>query len=127
MTSRGAHHDIYLLLSRQAKARIPCPHAVRPSNIQENNIFTTRKGILDMNTKEKNLPVSIEDGIDNEFHAPGQSEYSGELSVGPVSFRGSSRSSGNSASVLGGVLAGGAVAIGAVAVTLAVLGVSKNG
>ena len=125
MTSRGAHHDIYLL-SRQAKARIPCPHAVRPSNIQENNIFTTRKGILDMNTKEKNLPVSIEDGIDNEFHAPGQSEYSGELSVGPVNFRSSSKGSDNSGSIIGGVLAGGAVAIGAVAVTLTLLGASRN-
>ena len=79
-----------------------------------------------MNSKEKNLPVSIEDGIDNEFHAPEQSEYSGELSVGPVNFRSSSKGSDNSGSIIGGVLAGGAVAIGAVAVTLTLLGASRN-
>ena len=80
-----------------------------------------------MNSNEKNLPVSIEDGIDNEFQSPGQSEYSGELSVGPVSFRSSSKGSDSSSgSIIGGVLAGGAVAIGAVAVTLTLLGASRN-
>ena len=80
-----------------------------------------------MNTKEKNLPVSIEDGIDSGFQAPEQSECSGELSVGPVSFKSSSKSPDNSGSIIGGVLAGGAVAIGAVAVTLTLLGASRNG
>ena len=79
-----------------------------------------------MNAKEKNLPVLIEDGVNNEFHAPDKSECSGEFSVGPVSFKSKSRSSDNSGSIIGGVLAGGAVAIGAVAVTLTLLGVSKN-
>lgn len=79
-----------------------------------------------MNTKEKNLPVFIEDDVDNEFHAPAKSECSGEFSVGPVSFKSKSRSSDNSGSIIGGVLAGGAVAIGAVAVTLTLLGAAKS-
>ena len=79
-----------------------------------------------MNTKEKNLPVFVEDGVNSEFHAPEKSEFSGELSVGPVSFKSNSRSSDNSGSIIGGVLAGGAVAIGAVAVTLTLLGASRN-
>ena len=80
-----------------------------------------------MNTKEKILPAIVEDGIDNDFYAPSKSEYNGELSVGPVSFKSSSKGSDNSGSVIGGVLAGGAVAIGAVAVTLTLLGIGKNG
>ena len=80
-----------------------------------------------MNSKEKNLPEIVEDGIDNDFHAPSKSEYNGELSVGPVSFRSYSKSSDNSGSIIGGVLSGGAVAIGTVAVTLSLLGMSKNG
>ena len=79
-----------------------------------------------MNMKEKNLPVLVEDGVSNEFNAPEKSEFSGELSVGPVNFRSNSRSSDNSGSIIGGVLAGGAVAIGAVAVTLTLLGASRN-
>ena len=99
-----------------------------------------------MRTKEKNLPVFVKNGVDDmnmvEQHFPvfvgdgvgcsrvpelaEGSEFSGEFSVGPVSFKGSSRSSDGSGSVLGGVLVGGAVAIGAVAVTLALLGASKN-
>lgn len=79
-----------------------------------------------MSTKEKNLPVVVEEGIDNDFYAPSQSEYNGELSVGPVSFKSSSKGSDNSTSIIGGVLAGGAVAIGAVAVTLTLLGIGKN-
>lgn len=80
-----------------------------------------------MNTKEKNLPEIVEDNFDNDFYAPDKSEYNGELSVGPVSFKSSSKGSDNSTSVIGGVLAGGAVAIGAVAVTLTLLGIGKNG
>lgn len=81
-----------------------------------------------MNTKEKNLPVFVEDTVNGEFHAPDNagSDFSGELSVGPVSFKSSSRSSDNSGLIIGGVLAGGAVAIGAVAVTLTLLGASKS-
>ena len=79
-----------------------------------------------MNTKEQNLPVFVEDAAGNAFHAPAASEYSGELSVGPVSFKGSSKGSANGA-VIGGVLAGGAVAIGAVAVVLTLLGAGRNG
>ena len=79
-----------------------------------------------MSTKEKILPAVVEEGIDNDFYAPSQSEYNGELSVGPVSFKSSSKGSDNSTSVIGGVLAGGAVAIGAVAVTLTLLGIGKN-
>ena len=80
-----------------------------------------------MNTKEQNLPVFVEDTVNHDFHAPAGSEYSGELSVGPVNFKSSSRGSGESGSVIGGVLAGGAVAIGAVAVVLTLLGTGKNG
>ena len=89
-----------------------------------------------MNTKEKNLPVFVEDDTRNDFHAPTigecsleraeNSEYNAELNVGSVKLKGSAKSSDNSSSVIGGVLAGGAVAIGAVAVTLTLLGVSKN-
>ena len=79
-----------------------------------------------MNTKEKNLPAIVEEGIDNEFYAPSKSEYNGELSVGPVSFKSSSKGADNSTSIISGVLAGGAVAIGAVAVTLTLLGIGKN-
>ena len=79
-----------------------------------------------MNTKEKTLPAIVEEDIDNEFHAPSRSEYNGELSVGPVSFKSNSKSSDNSGLIIGGVLAGGAVAIGAVAVTLTQLGVGNN-
>ena len=82
-----------------------------------------------MNTKEKNLPVFVEDTVNGEFHAPDNagSDFSGELSVGPVSFRSSSKGSDSSSgSIIGGVLAGGAVAIGAVAVTLTLLGASRN-
>lgn len=81
---------------------------------------------FDMNTREKNFPVVLEDGVTNEFHAPDKSECSGEFSIGPVSFKSKSRSSDNSSSIIGGVLAGGAVAIGAVAVTLTLLGAAKN-
>ena len=81
---------------------------------------------MNTNTKGKNLPVIVEDCIDDGFCAPCKSEYSGELSVGPVSFRSSSRSSDSGSSVIGGVLAGGAIAIGAVAVTLSLLGMSKS-
>ena len=84
-----------------------------------------KNGVNDMNMGDQHLPVFVEDGAGGP-RVPDRSEFSGELSVGPVSFRGSSSSSGSSASVLGGVLAGGAVAIGAVAVTLALLGTSKN-
>ena len=69
--------------------------------------------VNDIGTREKHLPVFVEDGIDGGLHAVERSECSGEFSVGPVSFKGSSRSSDNSSSILGGVLAGGAVAIGA--------------
>ena len=79
-----------------------------------------------MNTKEKTFPAVVEDNFDNDFYAPSQSEYNGELSVGPVSFKSCSKGSDNSTSIIGGVLAGGAVAIGAVAVTLTLLGISKN-
>ena len=79
-----------------------------------------------MNAKEKNLPVFFEDGIDDQFNAPDNTEYSGELSVGPVKLRSSSKSSDNTGLFIGGVLAGGAVAIGAVAVTLSMLGTGKN-
>ena len=80
-----------------------------------------------MNTNEKELPAVVEGGIGNGFQAPCRSEYSGELSVGPVSFKSSSKGDEQSGSVIGGVLAGGAVAIGAVAVTLTLLGLNKNG
>ena len=79
-----------------------------------------------MSTKEKILPAVVEECIDNDFYALSQSEYNGELSVGPVSFKSSSKGSDNSTSIIGGVLAGGAVAIGAVAVTLTLLGIGKN-
>ena len=79
-----------------------------------------------MNTKEKILPAIVEEGFDNDFYAPSKSEYNGELSVGPVSFKSNSKSSDNSGSIIGGVLAGGAIAIGAVAVTLTLLGAAKN-
>ena len=79
-----------------------------------------------MNTKKKVLPAVVEEDIDNDFYAPSRSGYNGELSVGPVSFKSSSKGSDNSASIIGGVLAGGAVAIGVVAVTLTLLGVGKN-
>lgn len=81
-----------------------------------------------MNTKGKNLPVFVEDTLDSEFHAPDKagSDFSGELSIGPVNVKTRSTSSDNSSLVIGGVLAGGAVAIGAVAVTLTLLGTSKN-
>ncbi|MBR4254004.1 MAG: hypothetical protein IKQ16_02835 [Lentisphaeria bacterium] len=81
-----------------------------------------------MNTKEKTLPVFVEDSINDETRIPDKpgSEFSGELSVGPVSFKSSTRGSDNSGSILGGVLAGGAVAIGAVAVTLTLIGASKS-
>ena len=79
-----------------------------------------------MNTKEKIFPVSVEDGVSDGFHAPDRSEFSGELSVGPVSFKSSSKGSDSSGSIIGGVLAGGAVAIGAVAVTLTLLGAGRN-
>jgi len=82
-------------------------------------------GVNDMNTGEQHLPVFVEDDAGGS-RVPDGSEFSGELSVGPVSFKGCSKSSGSSGSVLGGVLAGGAVAIGAVAVTLALLGAGKN-
>ena len=82
-------------------------------------------GVSDMNMGEQPLPVFVEGGGGGS-RVPDRSEFSGELSVGPVSFKSSSRNSDNSGSVLGGVLAGGAVAIGAVAVTLALLGASKN-
>ena len=80
-----------------------------------------------MNTKEKIIPAFEEEDFDNDFYAPSKSEYNGELSVGPVSFKSNSKSSDNSGSIIGGVLAGGAVAIGAVAVTLTLLGIGKNG
>ena len=81
-----------------------------------------------MNTKEKKLPVFVEDTLDREFHAPdkGGSDFSGELNIGPVNVKTRSRSSDNSGLIIGGVLAGGAVAIGAVAVTLSLLGTGKS-
>ena len=81
-----------------------------------------------MNTKEKNLPVFVEDTVNGEFHAPDNagSDFSGELSVGPVNVKTRSRSSDNSGLIISGVLAGGAVAIGAVAVTLSLLGASRS-
>ena len=99
-----------------------------PSSVTPNEVPTTRKGSLDMNTKEKNFPVVLEDGITNEFNAPvpDKSQYSGEFSIGPVRLKSKSRSSDNSSSIIGGVLAGGAVAIGAVAVTLTLLGAAKS-
>lgn len=77
-------------------------------------------------TNEKNLPAIVEEGIDSGFCAPSRSEFDGELSVGPVSFKSSSRGSDGGGSIIGGVLAGGAVAIGAVAVTLTLIGVGRN-
>lgn len=132
----GYATTVCLFVKRQTYTRI--------NNESDSDITTTRKGSLDMNTKEKHLPVFagngvdemstrekrlpvlVEDGCDGVFHEPKSSECSGELSIGPVSFKGCSRSSDNSGSVLGGVLAGGAVAIGAVAVTLVLLGAGKN-
>ena len=99
----------------------------RKVNSRVPNKTTTKKGSRNMNTKEKKLPAVVEEGIDNDFCVPSMSEYNGELSVGPVNFKSSSKGSDNSTTIIGGVLAGGAVAIGAVAVTLTLLGISKNG
>ena len=93
---------------------------------QKQKQTTTKKGFRNMSTKEKTLPAVVEEGIDNDFYAPSRSEYQGELSVGPVSFKSKSKSSDSSSSVIGGVMAGGAVAIGAVAVTLTLLGIGRN-
>ena len=96
-------------------------------NMKEKHLPVFAGNVVDdMGTRERNLPVTVEDGIEGGFHAPERSECSGEISVGPVHFKGSTRTSDNSGSVLGGVLAGGAVAIGAVAVTLVLLGANKN-
>lgn len=79
-----------------------------------------------MNAKEKNLPVFFEDGVYDDFNAPDETEYSGELDVGPVRLRSKSKGSDNTGLFIGGVLAGGAVAIGAVVATISLLGVGKN-